>query len=406
MVAIRIGTDLEDRESRVATRIRRLPEIEMRFSVGQELDGLEIVRVLRPSKRSVAYIVRDVVSQRLEYLKLVPEQLQNDNEAYQRFLREAKVHAGLSHPNIAQFYSVRRLDGELVMTREWIEGKPLESKITEGPLSVPQAVDYIGQALLALDNAHGQGVIHRDITPASLLITENGIVKLTGFELARSPNDPRLTGTGVVLGNVHYMAPEHVQGLAQAEERSDLYACGIVLYEAVTGRRPFERKSDFDVMLAQVKDPVPSPRALNEMISPGLEQVILRALEKEPKNRFQSAREFHDLMLAEAHAKFQMTLHVPEAPEARAEPAIEPAAEPESRAHREFPVQPESAVQPEPAGQLESVVQPAVPAFEPQYSTAAFIQESGDISRMIGIAIACFSVGVLVFLAMMIMMGR
>ena len=137
---------------------------------------------------------------------------------------------------------MRRLDGELVMTREWVDGQPLESKIAAGPLPAPQAEDYIGQTLLALQNAHAQGVIHRDISPSSLLITESGIVKLTGFDLARSPSDPRLTGTGVVLGNVHYMAPEQVKGLAEAEARSDLYACGVVLFETVTGETAIRGK--------------------------------------------------------------------------------------------------------------------------------------------------------------------
>ena len=357
--------------------------MKMRFSVGQEHDGLEFVRILRPSKRSVAYVVRDVVSERLEYLKVVPEHLQQNEESIQRFMREAKLHAGLSHVNIAQFYSVRRLDGELVMTREWVEGETIESKIAASALPVPQAVDYIGQALLALQHAHGQGVIHRDITPACLLITESGVLKLMGFDLARSVADPRLTGTGVVMGSVHYMAPEHVKGLARAEERSDLYALGAVLFEAVTGRRPFERKSDFDVMLAQVDDPPPSPRELNEMISPGLEQVIYRALEKDPEKRFQNAAEFREALLSEADSEVRRSLHPAEPVE----------------------ISVEAAALPPPAGP---------PAAEPVTAPAEVLGACGnddwtppssDISRLAGFAIAAFSVGLLFFLGGMILLG-
>ncbi len=354
----------------------------MRFSVGQVHDGLEFVRILRPSRRSIAYIVRDVVSERLEYLKVVPEHLQSDNDSLQRFLREAKLHASLSHPNVAQFYSVRRIDGELVMTREWVEGQSLESKLAGGPLTVPQTIDYIGQALQALQHVHGRGVLHRDITPARLLITESGVIKLTGFDLARSPADPRLTGTGVVMASVHYMAPEHVRGLSQAEERSDLYALGVVLFEAVTGERPYERKRDFDVMLAHVEDPVPFPRELNEMISPGLEEIIRRSLAKDPGDRFQSAAQFRDALMGEASAEVTRSL------DAIPEPAVEQIAPLRNEPVEETPLP--VAVTPTP-------IPPDLPMLSDR-----FIQESGDWERMAGIAIAGVSLGVLIFLAGMV----
>lgn len=353
----------------------------MRFSVGQELEGLEFLRTLQPSKNSVAYVVRDAISQRLEYLKLVPDSLLQDEQTLRRFMREAKVHAGLSHPNIAQFYSVRRLDGELVMTREWVDGETLASKLEHGPLPLLQALDYINQALEALDYAHGRGVVHRDISSHKLLVTESGIVKLTGFDLARGSFDPRLTGTGVVMGSAHYMAPEQVKGLSEADHRSDLYACGVVLFELVTGRRPFERKTDLDVMLAQVEAPPPPPRKWNELIPEALERVIFRALEKDPERRFQSAGEFRE----ELHQVAGLEMD-------RRRPRFldeEPGAD-VVEGRRTSP--PPAVVCPLAAG--------------PAVQSGDWAREPADIYRLLGLAIAAFSVGVLVFLGALILMNR
>ena len=364
----------------------------MRFSVGQEFEGLEFVRVLQPSERSVAYIVRDVISQRMEYLKLVPESLQQNEKQLQRFMREARLHAGLAHPNIAQFYSVRRIDGELVITREWVEGESLASKLAAGPIPTPQAIDYLAQALLALEYAHGQGVVHRDFKPHKLLITESGIVKLTGFDLARRPNDPRLTGTGVIMGSVDYMSPEQVKGLGAAEERSDLYACGVVAFQSVTGKLPYARTSEFEVMVAHVEDPIPSAREVNETVTAELDAVIRRAMAKEPDDRYQSASEFRDALLEVANLQLEReveSMHrtVAPAPVIAAVPPPTPPAPP--------PI-------PKP------VVEPELVEISPDVDLSqlgeAWNRGSGDLSRAVGIAIAGFSVCMLVILAGMILL--
>ena len=269
----------------------------MRFSVGQELDGLEFLEVLASSDRSVAYKVRDTISRRLEYLKLVPRSVQDDKESLERFMREARIHASLEHPNIARFYSSRKIDGELVLTREWIEGDTLASRFTDGPLPLPHAIDYLSQALAALQYAHGRGVAHRNVTPRKIMITRQGAVKLTGFDLARGSADPRLTRPGVTLGSVHYMAPELVNGTGQANERTDLYAAGVILYETLTATKPFDGKNQFETMLAQVESHAEPPSRLNADVSPELEQVVCKALEKNPEVRYHTADEFRqDLM--------------------------------------------------------------------------------------------------------------
>ncbi len=269
----------------------------MGFTVGERIEGVEFVRLLSASAHGTAYLVRDAITQRMEYLKVIPASIVEDPEAIERVLREARLHASLRHPNIAQFYAARRVGGELVMTREWVEGDSLAAKLVSGPLDVGRAVDYVGQTLLALDYAHAQGVIHRNISADSIRITENGIVKLTGFELARGVTDPRLTRTGITLGSPHYMAPEQVKGLANADHRSDLYSVGVVLFEALAGRRPFDGANEFEVMLAHVEQPAPPPSRWNPGIPPAIELVVLKALAKEPNKRFQTALEFRDELM-------------------------------------------------------------------------------------------------------------
>ena len=264
----------------------------MRFSAGQELESLEFLEVLDTGDRKVAYKVRDTISRRLEYLKLVPREVLEDKESLERFMREARVHASLEHPNIARFYSCRRIDGELVMTSEWIEGESLNDKIAKGTLPLLKAVDYIDQLLTALEYAHAQGVIHRDVAPENLLITEQGVVKLTGFDSARGCADPKLTRPGVTLGSVYYMAPELINGSADANECSDLYAVGAVLHEAITGKKLFERSNQFDVMMAHVESEAEPPSRINKDVPLELDQIVALALEKDPKDRFQSASEF------------------------------------------------------------------------------------------------------------------
>ena len=264
----------------------------MRFSAGQVLEGLEFLEVLRSSDDAVAYKVRDTFSQRLEFLKLVPARINGDKEAMDRFTREARVHASLEHPNIARFYSARQIDGEVVMTCEWVEGESVAQKLLTGPLPRAQGADYVKQTLAALSYAHAKGVVHRNITSANLLVTEQGVVKITGFGLARGFSDPRLTRTGVPIGTVHYMSPEQVQGTSELDIRSDLYSLGVVLYEALTGTRPYERENHFDVLLAHVEAKLDPPSVRNPEIPEPLEQVVLKAMTKDPEERFQTADEF------------------------------------------------------------------------------------------------------------------
>jgi serine/threonine protein kinase len=207
-------------------------------------------------------------------------------------LREAKIHARLQHPHIASFYHAARLEGQLVMTSEWVEGRTLAEMLREGALPTDKATDLFRQALAAFAYAHREGVVHRDITPEHLVLTRDGTVKVTGFGLAKKSTDLQLTQPGMVLGSVYYMSPEQVRGSVDIDYRADIYSLGVVLFEAVTGRPPFDSKSHYEVFLGHVNNDAPRPSQLRPEVPPALDDVILRALAKHPLSRFQSAEEF------------------------------------------------------------------------------------------------------------------
>lgn len=372
----------------------------MGFTVGEQIEGVEFVRLLSASAHGTAYLVRDAITQRMEYLKVIPATVVQDSEAMERVLREARLHASLKHPNIAQFYAARRVGGELVMTREWVEGDSLAAKLTNGPMEMGRAVDYIGQALLALDYAHAQGVIHRNISAESIRITENGIVKLTGFELARGVTDPRLTRTGVTLGSPHYMAPEQVKGLANADHRSDLYAVGVVLFEALTGRRPFGGSNEFEIMLAHVEQPVPPPSRWNSNIPTAMELVVLKALAKEPHKRFQTALEFRDeLLRALRNETDPLDVIEPPPPSPSVEPETVRAAPPPAPQPRT-----PAAAEPEPVA-VAPVAAPRTRRTVPVQSEE-WDYEPNDSVRTLMVAIAGFGAGTALLLAGLWLMNR
>lgn len=264
----------------------------MGFKVGQKVGGYKFLRVLDTTGSTMVYEVENEVARRREILKLLPRGFDDDRKRVDRFLREAKIHSHLAHPNIAEFYSGLQLDGELVMTMEAVEGVTLEDRLSEGPVTMIEAVDVARSVLGALEYAHGKQVVHRQITPSSLFLTSNSGVKLANFGLAKQEADPQLTQPGTVIGAVHYMSPEQVKGLTEFDGRTDIYSLGVVLYEAVTGSKPFDSRSQFDIIQAHVMQPPPPPTDLREDLPPELGAVILKALEKSPEERYQSAGEF------------------------------------------------------------------------------------------------------------------
>src|SRR5713226_8865345 len=258
----------------------------MPIKPGQTMGDYEVIDLLESSRTGVTYKVRNILAQRFEALRVLPKTLQDDQEKVTRFLREAKVHARISHPNIVSFYLATHLGGQLVMTTELVEGTTLAQRLELGPLPVAEALHYVSQLLSALAQAHGLGVVHRDITPSNIILTPGGGAKLTGFGLAKATTDPQLTQPGTVIGSLDYISPEQIKGMSELDGRTDIYSLGVVLYQAVTGKRPFERKSQFEVMLAHVNEIPPAPSVVNPELPSELNEIILKAMAKDPSSRF------------------------------------------------------------------------------------------------------------------------
>jgi serine/threonine protein kinase len=240
--------------------------------------------------------VRNVLSDRIDAMKVLLPNLVESPELAARFLREIKVLAALNHPNIAALHTALTADNQLVMIMEYVEGQSLAQRLRYGPIPTGQAIAYIEQALDALDYAHRQHVVHRDIKPANMMVTPAGVVKLMDFGIARAKGDQTLTAADTTTGSLGYMSPEQVHG-KPTDGRSDLYSVGISLYEMVTGERPFKSNSDFAVMLAQVNEQPRPPIELMPTLAPELNAIILKAIEKDPVARFQSAAEFKQALL-------------------------------------------------------------------------------------------------------------
>ena len=264
----------------------------MSFEVGTRIGDYEIVSILGAGGMGKVFKVRNVISDRIEAMKVLLPDLEHEPELADRFMREIKVQASLQHPNIATLHTALRVDNQLLMLMELVEGVTLDQRLHQGPIPLANGVDYISQVLSALGYAHEHGVIHRDIKPANMMLTANGTVKLMDFGIAKAAADRRLTMTGTTMGSLYYMSPEQIKGMATTDARSDLYSVGVSLYEITTGKKPFDGDSQFAIMAAHLeKTPVP-PITLDNKLPQGLNDVILMAIAKEPDQRFQSAKAF------------------------------------------------------------------------------------------------------------------
>jgi serine/threonine-protein kinase len=282
--------------SKVLTRLTPLSNCnifdEMDLQVGSTVGDYEVVSVLGEGGMGKVYKARHIISRRMEALKILLPDVASTAGLTDRFLREIRVLASLDHPNIAALHTAVRVDNQLVMVLEFVDGITLEQKLKQGRIPVPQATNYIIQVLSALEYAHAQGVIHRDIKPANMMLSPSGVVKLMDFGIAKGGMDQRLTVTGMTLGSVYYMSPEQIEGAGNLDARADIYALGVSLYELVTGARPFEGNSQFAIMAAHMeKAPVP-PIVLNPGLPEMLSEAILMAVDRERGERFQTAAAF------------------------------------------------------------------------------------------------------------------
>jgi serine/threonine-protein kinase len=259
--------------------------------IGTVVAGYSVQRKLGEGGVGEVYNALDLMLGREVAIKIVRPEFARDPYVVERFRVEARTLAALSHPNIAMIHALLRDGDMLLMVMELIAGPSLEQILRAGgPADPREAVALVSQAAHGLSYAHAHGVIHRDIKPANLMLDQSGTLKITDFGIARMLHGGRLTRQGHIIGTVAYMAPEQIRG-QDADARSDIYALGIVLYELLTGRAPFESDSEYEVMTAQVERAPPPLRSCRPDLSPGLEAVVLKALQKRPEDRFQHPEE-------------------------------------------------------------------------------------------------------------------
>ncbi len=269
----------------------------MSLQCGDTIGDYLIIAELGVGGMGKVFKVRNLISDRVEALKVLLPDLQNNQELVNRFLREIKVHASLVHPNIAILYTATCVSNQLLMFIEMIDGITLAEKIKSGPLDPRDAVNYMSQMLLALSYAHNRGVIHRDIKPSNIMVTPKGVVKLMDFGIARGDSDRKLTSTGTALGSLYYMSPEQVKG-SEPDGRSDLYSAGVAAYEILTGKTPFDGQTEYAIMTAHVMSEPDPPVKWNPNLPPALSAVIMKSLAKNSAERFQTAEEFRLALLA------------------------------------------------------------------------------------------------------------
>lgn len=267
----------------------------MSFGPGDRFGDYQVVAVLGAGGMGSVYKVRNLLLDRFEAAKILLPDLSGAPDLADRFMREIQVQASLNHPHIAAVHTALRFQNQLVMVMELVEGSTLDARLSQSPPGLELGLRYVSQLLEALSYAHSRGVVHRDIKPSNVMITPQDSVKLMDFGIARAASRERLTQPGIAIGSAAYMAPEQVKGAAP-DPRSDLYSAGVTLYEIATGRKPFQGANDYEIMTAHVRQAPPPPRELNPGLPPSLEAVILKALAKNPDERFQTADEFRALL--------------------------------------------------------------------------------------------------------------
>ncbi len=269
-----------------------------RLDTDTVVDGrYRVERRLGSGGMADVYLATDLQLGRRIALKVLYRRFSEDPEFVERFRREASAAAGLQHQHVVSVYDRGEWEGTYYIAMEYLEGRSLKALIAqEAPLAPDVAIDYATQILKAARFAHRRGVIHRDLKPHNVIVDDEGVLTVTDFGIARAGASD-MTQTGSIMGTAQYLSPEQAQGHAVSQQ-SDLYSIGVVLYEMLAGRVPFEGDSAVAIALKQVGEaPVP-PSAYNGEVSPGLEQVVLRALEKDPVARYADADAFMDALAA------------------------------------------------------------------------------------------------------------
>ena len=262
---------------------------------GQKInDRYEIIQTIGEGGMANVYLAHDVILDRNVAIKVLRGDLAGDEKFVRRFQREALAASSLSHPNIVEMYDVGEDNGTYYIVMEYIEGKTLKQLIKKrGALTLSECIDIMLQLTDGVDHAHASYIIHRDLKPQNIMIQDNGEIKITDFGIAMALNNTQLTQTNSVMGSVHYLPPEQASGKG-ATVKSDIYSMGIMLFELLTGNLPFKGENAVEIAFKQIKDDIPSVREINPSIPQSVENIVLKATAKNPKNRYNSAKEMHD----------------------------------------------------------------------------------------------------------------
>ncbi len=260
--------------------------------VGKRLDGrYEIQEIIGVGGMAVVYKAYDSIDDRIVAVKVLKEEYLANEDFRRRFKNESKAIAVLSHPNIVKVYDVSYGDKLQYIVMEYVEGITLKEYIEQqGKINWKESLYFVTQILRSLQHAHDKGIVHRDIKPQNIILLSNGTIKVTDFGIARFSRSETKTMTDSAIGSVHYISPEQAKGDI-TDNKADLYSVGVVLYEMLTGQLPFQSDNSVSVALMQLQSEAKRPREINPSIPVGLEQITLKAMQKRPRDRYQSAAE-------------------------------------------------------------------------------------------------------------------
>lgn len=260
--------------------------------VGKRLDGrYEIMEIIGVGGMAVVYKAFDNIDNRIVAVKILKDEFLANEDFRRRFKNESKAISVLSHKNIVKVYDVSYGDRLQYIVMEYVDGITLKEYIEQqGTINTREAVYFVTQILRALQHAHDKGIVHRDIKPQNIMLTSDGTIKVTDFGIARFSRSETETMNGQAIGSVHYISPEQAKG-SVTDAKTDIYSVGVVLYEMLTGKLPFQSENAVSVALMQLQNDPVMPRQINPDIPVGLEQIVLRAMQKNLNDRYQSASE-------------------------------------------------------------------------------------------------------------------
>jgi len=293
---IRLDERLRERRTETET----LPPAPSPIGPGSMVGPYLLGELIGEGGMGLVYKATDTILERTVALKILPPYLTRNPDLLHRIRTEAHAQARLHHPNIVTLYSVLEVPAGFVLVMEYVEGATLRQHIhSHGPLAPAEAVRVFDQAMRGIGYAHEKGIVHRDLKPDNIFLTRKGEVKIMDFGVAKIIDSREPTRTRSLVGTLLYIAPEQING-RDADFRSDIYTLGIGLFEAVTGRLPFERQSDYALMHAHVLEKPPRPRGIRGNLPRELEGVILKAIEKEPERRYQTMDSFRTALLMQS----------------------------------------------------------------------------------------------------------